>query len=117
MTTNKEDSNKDSKEYRWAAEFLAGPGGYMERAEVVSDWFPSMEHAKEDAHMNAQKEVTEYPFSRGKILKLLVENKNGDIVELTNVNNNVPCRWLPEKFTQRSFIHSIFAILLFLNLF
>jgi len=91
MSTNVEDSNKDSKEYRWAVEFMAGPGGYMEMAEIVSDWFPSIEDAKKDAMCKAEQEVTEYPFSRGKILKLLVENKNGDIVELSN-SKIIPCR-------------------------
>lgn len=92
MSENKEEVNNQSKEYRWAAEFMAGPGGYLEKAEVVSAWFPNMEVAKEDAFMNAQKEVSDYPFSRGTILKLLVENKDGDIVELSSAKQNIPCR-------------------------
>ncbi|KAH3749131.1 hypothetical protein DPMN_183790 [Dreissena polymorpha] len=76
-----------SNEYRWVAEFLAGPGGYMEKAEVVSDWFPNRQAATDDALSRANNEVSDYPFSRGRILKLIVEDKHGSVVELSNVRN------------------------------
>jgi len=82
----------DRKEYRWVVEFLAGPGGYLEKAEVVSEWFPSLEDAKDDAWIKAKREVESYPFSHGKILKLLVEDKEGSIIELQNAKN-IPLRW------------------------
>lgn len=87
MSTHNE-NNTARNEYRWAVEFLAGPAGYLEKAELVSDWFPNIDHAKEDAYMKVEKEVNNYPYSRGKILKLVVEDKNGEITELSNVKMN-----------------------------
>lgn len=84
---DKEEVNEVQNEYRWAAEFLAGPGGYMEKAEIVSDWFKTLEDAKEDAFLKAEKEMKEYPYSRGRILKLIVEDKNGKIIELANARH------------------------------
>lgn len=89
--STKNASNTVQNEYRWAVEFLAGPAGYLEKAELVSDWFPNIDDAKMDAYNKVEKEVNEYPFSRGKILKLLVEDKNGKIIELSNVKD-IPVR-------------------------
>ncbi|KAL3854477.1 hypothetical protein ACJMK2_013768, partial [Sinanodonta woodiana] len=61
------------------------PGGFSEKEEIVSDWFPNMEEAKKDALAKAEKEVREYPFSRGGILKLSIEDEAGRITELMNV--------------------------------
>ncbi|KAH3749192.1 hypothetical protein DPMN_183683 [Dreissena polymorpha] len=52
-----------SNEYRWVAEFLAGPGGYLEKAEVVSNWFPNRQAATDDVWSHAVNEVSDYPFS------------------------------------------------------
>lgn len=73
--------------FRWAAEFLAGPGGYIEKAEVVSDWFTNKGAATDDAYAKAQKEVDDYPYSRHRILKLIVEDEKGTITELSNAQH------------------------------
>lgn len=82
--SNTEENISKPKEYRWAAEFMAGPGGYLEKAEIVSQWFDSFEDAKEDALSKAENEVADYPYSRGKILKLIIEDNSGIILELKN---------------------------------
>ncbi|KAH3749408.1 hypothetical protein DPMN_183906 [Dreissena polymorpha] len=87
VKTNGSGDSIVSKEYRWVAEFLAGPGGYLEKAEIVSDWFPNRQTATDDAWSRANSEVSDYPFSRGRILKLIVEDKNGSVVELSNAMN------------------------------
>ena len=79
--------NENDVQFRWAAEFLAGPGGYMEKAEVVSKWFKTLEEAKEHAQKNSEQEVNDYPFSRGTILKLIVEDNTGKVIELSNVKS------------------------------
>ena len=79
--------NEDDVKFRWAAEFLAGPGGYLEKAEVVSKWFKTLEEAKEHAQKNSEQEVNDYPYSRGTILKLIVEDNVGKVVELSNVRS------------------------------
>jgi hypothetical protein len=68
--------------FRWAAEFLAGPGGNACMEEVWSEWFSSEMAAKKDAENNAKNEVTTYPFSRGNILKLIIEDDRGNITVL-----------------------------------
>lgn len=70
--------------FRWAAEFMAGPGGFLEKAEVMSKWFTSFDEAEDHAWKNYEREVNEYPYSRGTILKLLVEDNKGTITELSN---------------------------------
>lgn len=93
MSNDKTEATEEDNcnEYRWAAEFMAGPGGFMEKAEVVSDWFKTLDDAKEDAYLKAEREMKEYPYSRGKILKLFIEDKNGTVVELQNALN-IPTR-------------------------
>ena len=83
-TNQKKDNNV---QFRWAAEFLAGPGGYLEKAEVVSKWFQTLDEAKEHAQKNSAQEVNEYPYSRGTILKLMVEDNAGKVIELSNVKS------------------------------
>ncbi|KAH3749187.1 hypothetical protein DPMN_183678 [Dreissena polymorpha] len=87
VKTNGSGDSIVSNEYMWVAKFLAGPGGYLEKAEVVSDWFPNRQAATDDAWSHAVNEVSDYPFSRGRILKQIVEDKNGTIVELSNARN------------------------------
>lgn len=79
--------NEADVKFRWAAEFLAGPGGYLEKAEVVSKWFTSLDEAKEHARKNSEREVNDYPYSRGTILKLIVEDNTGTIIELSNAKS------------------------------
>lgn len=82
----------EEKQFRWAAEFFAGPGGFLEMAAIESRWFSNLEDAKFDAFECAQRQVEQFPFSHGKILKLILEDKNGDLVEqLVNVQD-VPRR-------------------------
>lgn len=85
--SNTEEQISKPKEFRWAVEFMAGPGGYLEKAEIVSQWFDSLEDAKEDALIKAESEVSDYPYSRGKILKLIIEDNNGVILELKNAKD------------------------------
>jgi hypothetical protein len=82
----------EDNEYRWAVEFSAGPGGFIEKAEIVSTWFKTFDDAKEDAFSRAECEMCAYPFSRGKILKLVVEDRNGKITVLQDVSDDVPFR-------------------------
>lgn len=70
---------------RWSAEFMAGTGGYMCKEEITSEWFNSLEEARKDADKNAEQEVCEYPFSRGRILRLILEDEDGKITELIGV--------------------------------
>ena len=79
--------DKGNLKFRWAAEFMAGPGGFPEKAEVVSKWFTSLDEAKEHAQKHSEKEVNEYPYSRGTILKLIVEDNAGKIIELSNAKS------------------------------
>ena len=79
--------NDKDVQFRWAAEFLAGPGGYLEKAEVVSKWFQTLDEAKEHAQKNSAQEVNDYPFSRGTILKLIVEDNAGKVIELSNAKS------------------------------
>lgn len=72
-------------EFRWAAEFMAGPGGFLEKAEIVSPWFETLADAKSDARAKAETEILDYPFSHGVMLRLIVEDKSGHITELENV--------------------------------
>lgn len=83
----KNQKNDKKCQFRWAAEFLAGPGGYLEKAEVVSKWFQTLDEAKEHAQKNSAQEVNDYPFSRGTILKLIVEDNAGKVIELSNVKS------------------------------
>ena len=55
--------NEDDVKFRLAAEFLAGPGGYLEKAEVFSKWFKTLDEAKEHVQKNSEQEVNEYPYS------------------------------------------------------
>ena len=77
----------NGRKFRWAAEFMSDPGGFPEKAEVVSNWFSSLDEAKARAQKDCEKEVSEYPFSRGMILKLIVEDNAGTIIELSNAKN------------------------------
>ncbi|KAL4217250.1 hypothetical protein ACF0H5_023701 [Mactra antiquata] len=89
MSYSSRKKNKpEPKQFRWAAEFLAGPGGYLEMAVIESDWFSNFDDAKDHANEYAQKQVEEFPFSHGKITKLVVEDKEGVIFE-TLVNAKV----------------------------
>lgn len=67
---------------RWSAEFLAGTGGYLCKEEITSEWFESKEEAKKDADRNAEQEVMHFPFSRGRILRLILESEDGQVTEL-----------------------------------
>ena len=71
--------------YRWSAEFLAGAGAYLSKEEITSEWFNSKEEAKKDAESNAENEVIEYPFSKGRIMRLILEGEDGQITELIGV--------------------------------
>lgn len=70
---------------RWSAEFLTGAGGMLCKEEITSEWFNSREEARKDADKNAETEVCEYPFSRGRILRLILEEEDGKITELIGV--------------------------------
>lgn len=67
---------------RWSAEFLAGTGGFMCKEEITSEWFQTKEEAKKDADRNAEQEVNEFPFSRGRIMRLILEDEDGKVTEL-----------------------------------
>lgn len=67
---------------RWSAEFLAGTGGCMCKEEITSEWFQTKEEAKKDADRNAEQEVNEFPFSRGRIMRLILEDEDGKVTEL-----------------------------------
>ena len=85
--------SQESTKYRWVAEFLAGPSGYMEKEEIVSEWFPDLNGAKMNAIDKAEREVQDFPYSRGRILKLFVEDNAGkEVKELCNAKTNVPVR-------------------------
>ena len=87
----KSQENEDSKPtngFRWVAEFMAGPGGFLEKTEIVSEWFETLDEAKNNAFEKAEYEISDYPFSRGNILKLSVEDKNGNEIELKNSTKN-----------------------------
>jgi hypothetical protein len=87
------ENSESSNEFRWAVEFMAGPGGYLEKAEIVSRWFETIDDAKDDAFQRVDNEVCDYPYSRGKILKLVVEDKHKTTeIELKNVTKDVPRR-------------------------
>ena len=90
---NEMDKSKSINEFRWAVEFMAGPGGYLEKAEIVSRWFETLDDAKNDAFAKADYEVSDYPYSRGKILKLIVEDKHKTTeIELKNATKDIPRR-------------------------
>lgn len=67
---------------RWSVEFLAGTGGCICKEEITSEWFNSREEAKKDADRNAEKEMNDFPFSRGRVLRLILEDEDGKIHEL-----------------------------------
>jgi hypothetical protein len=67
---------------------MAGPGGFLEKTEVISEWFETLDVAKNNACDNADNEISDYPFSRGNILKLIVEDKNGNEIELRNATKD-----------------------------
>ena len=76
--------------YRWAVEFLAGPPGFVEKAEVVSDWFNKLDEAREHALKNTEREMYDYGDTRGTIIKWVIEdNKGGTIVELKDAKKTV----------------------------
>jgi hypothetical protein len=87
------ENSESSNEFRWAVEFMSGPGGYLEKAEIISRWFKTIDDAKNDAFQRADSEVKDYPYSRGGILKLIVEDKHKTTeIELKNAIKDIPRR-------------------------
>ena len=65
VNKRRKQKNEDDVKFRWAADFLAGPGGYLEKAEVFSKWFKTLDEAKQHAQKYSEQEISDYPYSRG----------------------------------------------------